>query len=211
MKIAIITGIFLPKWVGGTELATRDIARHLAARGHSVHILTSVDETAPERSVETGVTVHRIYLPKLRYFGFPIFCLRLVSRLKKIDPQIVHIQSFLMAVCGLLAKKLLGKPYVVWSQGYGYMSSHRTYVTIMLKDADAVIALSDHMKEELQRMWPRDISTIPNGIDLQRFERVSHDAARNHLGIGEDERIVLYVGRLDSAKGLPILSTRLHS
>ena len=147
MRIAIIVGNYLPKWIGGTELATRDIANHLAARGHDVHILTPLDETAPQRSVEAGVTVHRIYLPKLRFVGFPIFSLRLVALLKKIDPHIVHVQGFWMGSCGLVGKKLLKKPYVVWSQGYGYMSSHRTYVTIMLKDADAVIALSDHMKE----------------------------------------------------------------
>jgi glycosyltransferase involved in cell wall biosynthesis len=128
----------------------------------------------------------------------------LVALLKKIDPHIVHVQGFWMGSCGLVGKKLLKKPYVVWSQGHIPLG-RKCVTTIVLRDADAVIALSDHMKEELQRMWPRDISIIPNGIDLQRFETVSQEAARSRLGIGADERIVLYVGRLDSVKGLPYL------
>jgi len=195
-------------------LVTRDIAKHLSARGHSVHILTLLEEGQSRESVETGVTVHRISFPKLRFVGFPIFCLAMVSRLRKIDPDIVHIQGFWIASFGLLAGKLLRKPYVVWSHGYAWSQMYipsrfsSCVTTIALKDADAIIALSDHMKEEIQRVWPRDmpsIFTIPNGIDLPGFERVSRNAARIYLGIGEDDTIVLYVGRLHSAKGLPYL------
>lgn len=38
MRIAILTSLFPPKWLAGTEIATYNIAKQLAQKGHVVHI-----------------------------------------------------------------------------------------------------------------------------------------------------------------------------
>ncbi len=83
MKIAILVLLFPPKWLAGTEIATYNIARHLAKRGHEVHVITSLDEGLPKDSVEEGFCVHRIGWRKLRFIGIISFWLKILIVLKK--------------------------------------------------------------------------------------------------------------------------------
>jgi len=204
MKVAFLSNVFLPKWVGGTEVATANIAKEFTARGHEVHIITVLDEGLPRESVENGVRIHRLRWLNLKFVGFTVFCLEVLYTLRRIDPQIVHAQSVLVGLYGVLAKWILNKPFVVWGQGYDFQSTKRRSA-IVLKHADAVIALSGDMKRELQHLWPRNVFIIPNGIRLQAFEKISRAAARRDLDIGEMVKIVLFVGRLDPIKGLKYL------
>ena len=58
MKIAILVPAFPPKWIAGTEIATYNIARHLAKRGNEVHVITSLDEGLPQEAMEQGFYIH---------------------------------------------------------------------------------------------------------------------------------------------------------
>jgi len=117
MKIAILLWGFPPKRLAGTEIATYNIARHLAGRGYKVHVITSLDEGLPKESVEQGFHVHRIGFPKIRFLGIAIFWLKILITLRKVNPDLVHIQGTGMGMPGFLAKKLLKKPYLVWRRG----------------------------------------------------------------------------------------------
>ena len=48
MKIALIVTVFPPKWLAGTEIASYNIAKYFAKKGHEVHVITSLDEGITE-------------------------------------------------------------------------------------------------------------------------------------------------------------------
>ena len=73
MIIALIVGLFPPKWLAGTEIATYNLADHLARRGHEVHVITSHDAGLPELSEENGFYIHRIVWSKIRFIGIVTF------------------------------------------------------------------------------------------------------------------------------------------
>jgi len=204
MKIAIVINQFLPKWAGGTEVATLNMAKCLAALGHDVHIITSRDEGMPPESADGGIHLHRVYRPSLKSIGAGVFYLAVLHALSSVNPQIVHVQDFLLGPCGFFAKRILKRPYVVWGRGYEFRDLKRRTAAV-LKDADAVIALTDDMRNELQRICPREIHVISNGVDTERFERVSREDARHQLGIEPAQKIVLYVGRFYPVKGVKYL------
>ena len=156
MKIAIVSNLFLPKWVGGTEVATLNTAQCLAAFGHDVHIVTSRDEGMPPESADGGVQLHRVYRPNLKSVGAGVFYLAVLNALSSISPQIIHVQDFLLGPCGFFAKRILKRPYIVWGRGYEFRDLRCRTATV-LKDADAVIALTDDMRNELQKICPREI------------------------------------------------------
>ena len=93
----------------------------------------------------------------------------------------------------------------------------------LLRRARCVIAVSAGLKRELveQNGYPDEkIVVIPNGIDYDRFaKRTSPEqsmAIRRSLGIAEDERVILYLGRLmerkrviDLVRALPHIQTRI--
>ncbi|MBK8161654.1 MAG: glycosyltransferase family 4 protein [Gammaproteobacteria bacterium] len=61
MKIAVITNLFPPHYVGGFEIRCEQVSRALAARGHEVVVLTSVNGV-DQPVVESGeIAVHRIF------------------------------------------------------------------------------------------------------------------------------------------------------
>jgi len=208
MKIAILVPLFLPKWLAGTEIATYNIAKHLARRGHEVHVITTLDEGLPKENMEEGFYVHRVFWRKIRFLGIVSFWIKIFFVLKKINPDIVHAQSIGIGISGFLANKILKKPYVAWGRGsevYLPSTFKNTISKLVLRNADAVIALTQDMKNEMQKFCDCDISVIPNGIDTERFENLSKEDIRKRLKIKEDEKIITFVGTLRPVKGLRYL------
>ena len=113
MKIAILVGLFPPKWLAGTEIATYNLASHLARRGHEVHVITSHDAGFPEFSKESGFSVHRIAWPKIRFLGIVTFWAKVCLKIQTIKPDVFHAQSLLCGIPAVVAKKSLKIPYVV--------------------------------------------------------------------------------------------------
>ena len=208
MKIAILVCLFPPKWLAGTEIATYNTAKHLARMGHEVHVITSLDKGLPRESMENGFYVHRIFWRKIRFLGVMSFWVKIFWCLKTIKPDIVHAQSIGMGIPGFLAKTFLKMPFVVYGRGSDvYLPStfKNTISKLALKNAESVIALTEDMKSEMQKLCDRDILVIPNGIDLEKFKNLSRKDIRKRLEIKDNEKIITFVGTLRPVKGVKYL------
>ncbi|MFV9631150.1 MAG: glycosyltransferase family 4 protein [Methanosarcinales archaeon] len=208
MRIAIMIPLFPPRWLAGTEIATYNIAKHLARRGYEVHVITALDKGLPKESMEEGFYVHRIFWRKIRFAGVISFWTKVFLVLRKVNPDMIHVQSIEMCIPAFIAKKLMRKPYVVWGQGSDvYLPGKfiKSISKLVLKSANKVIALTDDMKKEMQKICSRDVSVIPNGIDLSSFEDLSRKEARSRLQIKDDEKVILFVGTLRPVKGIRYL------
>jgi glycosyltransferase involved in cell wall biosynthesis len=72
--------------------------------------------------------------------------------------------------------------------------------------ADLVLAPSDFVAQRLRGQGVgQPIEVLPTGVDLDRFRPGSRAAARQALGLSADDRVLLYVGRLDREKNLEFL------
>lgn len=209
MKIAILLWLFPPKWLAGTEIATYNLAKHLAKKGHEVHVITSLDEGLPKESLEQDFHVHRVRCPRVRFLGIIIFWLKAFPFLKRINPDVIHAQGISMGMPGFLAKKFLGKPYIVWGRGFGvyFPWLFKNQISkLVLGNANAVIALTEDMKGKMERICNRDVCVIPNGIDLEGFQDLpTKEVARESLGLDNNDRIVLLVANLRPVKGVRYL------
>lgn len=63
---------------------------------------------------------------------------------------------------------------------------------LVARQADAVILVSAHMRAELPPSIP--VTVIPSGLDLNLFQCVDRDEARQRLGLARDSRLVLFAG-----------------
>jgi glycosyltransferase involved in cell wall biosynthesis len=210
MRIVVMTPFFVPNWIGGTEIATSEIARVLASRGHDVHLITSGDEGLPKESIDEGFFIHRMARKRYSFLANRLFELRMLRMLLKIHPEIVHVQTIQFGISALLAKLLFQIPYVIYVRGgdvYDDLSvPGLAFMTkILLKNASVVVVLTRDMKKRIQEVYMRDVIVIPNGIDVEKFGDLPKNEARTTLQIDGDKKIVTFVGSLLGYKGVEYL------
>ncbi|MEM7725571.1 MAG: glycosyltransferase family 1 protein [Cyanobacteria bacterium P01_A01_bin.45] len=77
----------------------------------------------------------------------------------------------------------------------------------VLETANRVVATSpqeeQHMRELVSSQG--NIDVIPCGTDIQRFGHIERQVARKELGLDQEARVVIYVGRFDRRKGIETL------
>ena len=204
MKIVILTGMFQIDHVNGTEVATYNIAKTLAKKGHDVHIIASGNRKFPREGREDNFYVHRVFYPRIPSLGVLYFWLKIPFYIKKIDPDIVHCQATQIGFPALLYKIFFKTPYIVWGRGsdiYFNWKFSQLMNKLVLDSADEVIALTEDMKKKTQEFYKKDIFVIPNGVNLENLIGLSKETARGRLKIGINEKIIIFVGRLSIEKG----------
>lgn len=114
--------------------------------------------------------------------------------------------------------RVLGLPYAVKAHGtdvnvIARWPSVRALVQGTLRGAGAVIGVSRPMLDALAALGaPRDrVTLVPNGVDRALFQPRSRAEARASLGLDARSKVLVYVGRLEQAKGLHELCDALAS
>ena len=78
----------------------------------------------------------------------------------------------------------------------------------LMQGLDRIVAATEHERRLLMQIYrvPADrVAVIPLGVDLDQFTPGDQAAARARLGIPQDERMLLAIGRIEPLKGLDIL------
>ncbi|MGN6444939.1 glycogen synthase [Amnibacterium sp.] len=135
--------------------------------------------------------------------------------------DLVHSHTWYANAGGHLAKLLHGVPHVVtahsleplrpWKAeqlGGGYRISSEIERTAY-EAADAVIAVSRGMGDDILRSYPRvdpsRLHVVYNGIDLTAWQPNDDRELVRSLGVDPDRPTVVFVGRITRQKGLPYL------
>lgn len=208
MKIVILTWEYLPHKVGGTEIATSKIAQQLSRRGHEITVLTTGGKDLPAVTSENGASIFRTKAFNFKALKYLWFGFKAIKLARKLEPDIIHAQAIWTGLPALVISTIIKKPYVVWGQGSDiyYPRYFKGFLSrAILKHADAVIALTDDMKNEILNTCEREIAVIGNGIDPERFEGLSKIRTRMQLKIGENAKVVIFVGSLVPVKGIQYL------
>jgi alpha-maltose-1-phosphate synthase len=216
MRVDLLTREYPPEVYGGAgvhlEYLAHELRRHCDVRVHCF---------GGERT-EIGVDAYRIpggletANPALQVFGVD---LEMAAGAEGTD--LVHSHTWYANLAGHIAKLLWGVPHVVtthsleplrpWKAeqlGGGYALSSWAERTAIL-GADAVIAVSEGMREDVLTAYPDvdpdKVTVIHNGIDTEQYQPdLGTDVLARH-GIDPDRPSVVFVGRITRQKGLPYL------
>lgn len=193
--------------VGGAEKVLVDVVRRLdPARYESlVCCIQAKGELAAELE-KSGVRV--LCLDRMQSKRFDWRAVRDLTRLLRTERvALLHSHLYHANLYGRIAALLARVPAVATVHNvYTRSKLHRRLLNRLLAQATArVIAVSDEIRADLiaqDRIDRRKVVVIHNGIDVRRVEStLTHEQARERLGIGENELALGCVARLEQQKG----------
>lgn len=174
-KIALISDWYFPK-VGGIEYSMHALAKTMSMHGHEVSIITRSYPDIPEYSTRDEVSVIRIKgrpLPGQHRLLMPNAYKRLYRLLKKGDYTLVNCHGLdsPLGISALVAARKLGIPVVVTNHSLvgNTLYSPALYLAgkLLLRNADAIIAVSSAVEKDSRIMTSKPIYRIFNGVDSE--------------------------------------------
>ena len=222
MRILQVFNFFSLPHGGGTVAVIYQLSRAMTQRGHEVTIYTSDFELDREyiNSLE-GVEVYPFHswlnLPRF-YFYLTIGMIWEAKRKVK-DFEIIHMhgyRSLQNIVIHHYAKKY-NIPYVLQAHGsvLPFFQKQRLknifdlfFGYSILRDASKVIASTKIEARQYKKMSvDKDkIEIVPNGIDLSEYDNLpKRGKFRKKYKIKDEEKMILYLGRIHKIKGIDLL------
>lgn len=186
----------------------------LVRRYPALHALAVAAET--ERDVDGHDILHpkTLHLPKVgRALYAGLFAGSLLRPLQKLHDQhrfdaMLTAWAYPDGTGAVALGKALKLPTVVRVMGsdindYAHQPYRRPQIKWAMRNANRVIAVSRHLKGEVEKLGARAdrVVFIPTGVDRSRFVHVPRDEARLQLGIRHSGPLVLVPGRLSPEKG----------
>ena len=215
---------------GGMNVYVRQLARALGQTGVAVDVFTREHRAGEEgkqiESISDNVRV--IHLPAGEpdaslddlYPCLPQFLqgMQEFREQHNLTYQAVHSHYWLSGWVGRAFSESLGLPHVITfhtlsrikmqSRAGETESWERQQVEEQLMaTAGRIIAFSPHERDAMARLYGADVSRIqlvPCGVDLSTFRPLDREESRKRLGLNGD-KVLLYVGRIESLKGVELL------
>jgi glycosyltransferase involved in cell wall biosynthesis len=228
MRIALLSWESLHSVaVGGVAAHVSELAAALAALGQQVHVFTREGSSSRVHDVIDGVHYHRCAYPAQPDFVDDVnrMCRALVDRVFAIEDaigpfDIVHGHDWLTANAVIWIKQARGRRCVMTIHSTEYARcgnciadgrSHRIRVQEGAGTywADRVIAVSAATRDEIGWMYDVPdwkVSVVYNGVVPERFDiEVAAGAVKRSCGIGAEDPVILFCGRLAYQKGPDLL------
>ena len=224
MKILMLTWEYPPRVVGGIARVVYDLSRTLLKDGHEVTVVTYKDGDAPYFEDDKGVKVYRVdnYMINPNNFIDWIMQLNfnLVAKANEIIAKegnfdVIHAHDWLVAYAAKTLKNSYNIPIVATihateaGRNSGIHDETQRYINdtewMLTYEASEVIVNSNYMKNELQRLFGlpyEKINVVPNGVNLNLFNGIERDYNFRRKFAMDNEKIILFMGRLVYEKGV---------
>ena len=227
MKILHITSAYEPAWhLGGVMRSVSQLCRGLVQQGHDVTVFTTdsgYDRRMPvPLNQQVDIAGVKVFYFKTDYSLSFFFSKALweacLTAVKKFD--IVHLASpyAFPDIAGAMAAKRANVPYLISTHGrlvikYNPRKFFKKWVYHhLVRGADYARASAIHYTAELEREQSdpvglqADSFIVPNGVDITEFDHLPERSwARTQLGLGSEDLIVVYLGRIEPRKALDVL------
>jgi len=220
------------KDTGGMSVYIRELAFELGKQGHLVDVYTRVHDPEDRQIYELNQNARLIHLRagedeeihKLAvYSHLPDFACNLESYrgYNNLQYDLIFSHYWLSALAGAYLQQRWHVPHIAMFHTLGAVKNEIKEGAYLALDEDElrlrieterdlvqkchhIIAPTEREREELIRHYgasSEKISVVPCGVNLERFKALDKAQARQYLGFGND-KIILFVGRIDPLKGI---------
>lgn len=218
--------------IGGMNIYVLELSKALAKRGYFLDIFTrSQDEKSP-RIVTVNDHLRVVHLPagpqescskKVIEAYIPEFLKNFYDFADRegLSYQVVSCHYYLSGIIGIAIKKKFNIPLVITFHTLGLMknlvarsddereSKDRIETELLLvKVSDQIIATGETDAQYIQYLYdgnPEKIAVITPGVNLHLFKPTDKIEAKKSIGAVIDEKLILFVGRVEPLKGIDVL------
>lgn len=224
MKILMLSWEYPPRIVGGMARVVHDLSHRMIKDGHEVTVVTYRDGNAPYFEDDKGVKVYRVDNYMIHPNNFIDWIMQLnfnmVAKATEIMNEdgkfdVIHAHDWLVTYATKSLKESYKIPVVTTihatenGRNSGIHDEVQRYINdsewLLTYESTEVIVNSNFMKNDLQRIFGlpfEKINVIPNGVNLNNFSGVDKDYDFRRQFAMDNEKIILYVGRLVYEKGI---------
>lgn len=225
MKILMLTWEYPPRVVGGISKVVYDLSHKMVKEGNEVTVVTYKEgDNVKYYENDKGVEVYRVDNYMIRPNNFIDWIMQLnfnmITKVNEIINKngkfdVIHAHDWLVAYSAKSIKESYNIPLISTihatesGRNSGIHDETQRYINdsewMLTYESSEVIVNSNYMKNEVQRLFglPYDkINVIPNGVNLQLFSNVNIDYDFRRQYAMDNEKIILYVGRLVYEKGI---------
>jgi D-inositol-3-phosphate glycosyltransferase len=218
--------------IGGMNVYVLELSKALSKKGYQLDIFTrSQDEKSP-RVVYVNENLRVIHTPagpqeplskKSIELYIPEFLEHFYAFVEKeeISYSTVSCHYYLSGIVGIDIKKKFGIPLIMTFHTLGLMknlvarseeereSNERIETELMLvREADQIISTSETDSQYVQYLYdgnPEKIDVLTPGVNLNLFKPSDKVEAKKSINANVDEKMILFVGRIEPLKGIDVL------
>jgi len=218
LRIALFSEVYWPM-VSGVGVTLLRLTEALQARGHQVRVYSATYPLPPEGDrpeVRRSPSVPFFLYPDVQW-AFPR--LRdVVEDLSRFRPDVVHVATeFSLGIAGVKAARQLSVPIVAsahtdydqYAVRYGVTWALRAgwhYLRWFYGQAHRVLCPSRIYEEHLHSRGVTHTGVWSRGVDPGEFHpRFRSEAYRARFGVGANDLLVTYIGRIAREKNLELL------
>ncbi len=221
------------KDTGGMNVYVRELSRELGRAGVWVDVYTRFQDPAAPRLEEPWPRVHLIRVPagpqapfdRRQLFRYMPEFVRGVSSFAAahgIAYDLLHSHYWLSGWVALKLQARWRVPIIQMFHTLGHLKNsvaangqtleaqERAQIEAqVMQRVDRIVAATPADKAQMVEFYgaaPATITVVPPGVDLDLFRPIPRTEARRYVGLtDENERLLLFVGRIDPVKGLNVL------
>src|SRR5512142_2874513 len=222
------------KDTGGMNVYVRELTRQLGKMGIHVDVFTrSQDDHVPHVLHELGYGNRVVHVPAgpehpvakqelASYIPEFVDGIKAFAREKDIRYDLIHSHYWLSGIAAAsLSDAWGGTPIVQMFHTLGEMKNRIARSEAeregeyriqgerqVLRRADRVIVATIAELTQLRFLYKADAAkmvVIPPGVDVDHFYPIPPDEAKMYVGLKPDDRMVLFVGRIEPLKGVDTL------
>ncbi len=231
MKIGIFTDVYNPV-TSGVVTSINMVEQELKKRGHEVYIFTTSKSVQPNND-QTLYMLNSIPLLIAKQYKNRIatfYSREVAKQIKELNLDIVHTQTeFSLGAFGKIISRKFDIPFIhtyhtMWEDYLHYIAPGngknirlkrlaRKFSRAFVRKAECVIAPSNKTAKYLKYkclVKNKPIYVIPTGLDTKRFSKENFNdkdkkALKAKLGIKDDEKVILSLGRIAEEKRVDLI------
>lgn len=224
MNIGLFSETYYPE-INGVATSVYTLKNELEKRGNNVYVFTTTTPGAPEHehNVFRVPSIPFVFISERRVGIF--YQPRLAHIIKKLNLDIIHTHTeFSLGIFGRIMARELRLPIVhtyhtIYEDYTHYLTRFkaldrrakafaRIYSKVCCNTVEQVIVPTEKTKDLLMTYSVhKDISVVPTGIDLSKFDprnfsRENINSLKQRYGIGEQDKVLIYIGRVSQEKNI---------